>query len=278
MVCSRRFRISSRDRGGALDFLAFSNFDLTLDRGPITERVLFCIFPRISSIAKELFIFFSFNSSFKNPSIFWLGSSCLVGDVLYRLRREYFSLGCISQTVVLLRCKLRREVPFKLVFIRYNMESLGFLVFFLTLRARGMRRRWKQIWTRRSPPLFLIVGFWLLFFLCLGRERDWKEKDVFRFLVFRFLRNLPLFELESRWITLSSIFEPWEPLSSFSWSLLLHCTLCHSLPPICKAVKSWKRRREVSAPLSYCHDVGRIQHSIKTKILWNRICDGKRSR
>ena len=122
---------------------------------------------------------------------------------------------------------------------------------------------------------FFLLGFLLLFFLCLGRERDWKEKNVFRFLVFCFLRNLLLLGLESHWITLCSIFEPWEPFSSFFWSLLLHCTLSHSLPPLCKNVKSWKRRMEVWAPLSYCHDVGRIQHSIKTKILWNKICDGQ---
>ena len=71
MVCSRRLRISSRDKGGASDVFAFSNFNHTFDKIPITERVLFCIFPRISSIAKELFIFFSLNSSFKNPSIFF---------------------------------------------------------------------------------------------------------------------------------------------------------------------------------------------------------------
>ena len=99
MVCSRRFRISSRDRGGALDFLAFSNFDLTLDRGPITERVLFCIFPRISSITEELFLFFFFNRS-------------------YRLRREGFFWDIFFKLCVCLRCKLRREVPFKLIFLR----------------------------------------------------------------------------------------------------------------------------------------------------------------
>ena len=92
MVCSRRFRVSSRDRGGALDFLAFSNFDLTLDRGPITERVLFCIFPRISSITEELFLFFFFNR-------------------FYRLRREGFFLGCIFQTVCLLKMQAQTGGP-----------------------------------------------------------------------------------------------------------------------------------------------------------------------
>ena len=62
-------RVLSGDKGGASDFLAFSNFNHTLDKGPITERALFCIFPRISSIAKELFLFFSFNRSFKNLKI-----------------------------------------------------------------------------------------------------------------------------------------------------------------------------------------------------------------
>ena len=86
MVCSRRLRTSSRDKGGASDFLAFSNFNHTLDKGPITETGLFCIFPRISSIAKGLFLFFSFNRSFKNSFIFltWF---------------KLFGMGCTSQIV-----------------------------------------------------------------------------------------------------------------------------------------------------------------------------------
>ena len=52
MVCSKRLRISYRENGGVSDFLSFSNFNHTLDKEPI-------IFPRILSIAKELFLFFS---------------------------------------------------------------------------------------------------------------------------------------------------------------------------------------------------------------------------
>ena len=84
MVCSRRLRISSSDNGAASDFLAFSNFNHTLDKGTITERVIFCIFPSISSIAKELLLFFPLNRSFKNSSIFltWF---------------KLFGTGCTSQ-------------------------------------------------------------------------------------------------------------------------------------------------------------------------------------
>ena len=126
-----------------------------------------------------------------------------------------------------IRCKLRREVPFKLIFIWYNVEPLGFLVFFLTLRARGIRRRWKRRRTRRSFPLLL---FTLLFTSLLSSSkwrRDWEEevdgmKKRMRscFLIFLFLRDLPLFGLESPWIALCFIFELWEPSSSFSSSLL----------------------------------------------------------
>ena len=70
MVCFRRLRILSRHKGGTSGFLAFSNFNHTLDKGIIMERAFFCIFPRISSIAKEVFLFFSFNRSFKYLSIF----------------------------------------------------------------------------------------------------------------------------------------------------------------------------------------------------------------
>ena len=44
MICATRLRILSRDKGEASD-LSFSNFKHTLDKGPITERALFCIFP-----------------------------------------------------------------------------------------------------------------------------------------------------------------------------------------------------------------------------------------
>ena len=220
MACSRRLRISSRDIAGASGFLAFSNFNHTLDNGPITKRVLFCIFSRISSLAKELFLFFSFNIR----PLSWLGSSCLVLDVLHRLIREDISLGCMCLCI---RCKLRREVPFKLIFIWYSVEPLGFLVFFLTLRDRGIRRRWKRRRTRRSFPLLL---FTLLFISLLSSSRwrrDWEEevdgmKKRMRscFLIFLFLRDLHLFGLESPWIALCFIFELWEPSSSFSSSLL----------------------------------------------------------
>ena len=100
MVCFRRLRILSRDKRGASDFLAFSNFNHTLDKGPITERVLSCIFPRISSTAKE-FLFFSFNRSLNSSSIFLTWFKLFGTECIHRLHREYFSMGCISQTVCL---------------------------------------------------------------------------------------------------------------------------------------------------------------------------------
>ena len=60
-------------------------------------------------------------------------------------------------------------------------------------------------------------------------------------------------------------------LIAFFGLYILEINLCHSLPPLCKGVKSWKRRMGVWAPLFYCNDVGRIQHWIETKILWNKI-------
>ena len=127
MAFSRRLRISSRDKGGASDFLAFSNFNHTLDKGPTTERVLFCIFYFSSSI--DLLKLFDL------VQVVWYGmyfTDCVVNTFLW----DAFLKLCVC-----IRCKLRREVRFKFIFIRYNMEPLGFLVFFLTLRARGMRRR-----------------------------------------------------------------------------------------------------------------------------------------
>ena len=101
MVCSRRFRVLSRDKRGAPNFLAFSNFNHTLDKGAIMERTLLCIFPRISSILRSYFYFSSSNDLLKIGPFSWLGSSCLVQDVLHSLRCEDFSLGCITQTVCL---------------------------------------------------------------------------------------------------------------------------------------------------------------------------------
>ena len=144
---------------------------------------------------------------------------------------------------VCIRCKLQWEVPFKLIFILINMEPLGFLVFFLTLRAQGMTGWWRRRWTRRSSPLLLFT----LLLTCLLSLSRWRMRLGRRyvqhhFLVFCFLRDLPLFGLKSHWITLCSIFQPWEPSSSFSLSLLSRCTFLKLtsaifLPPVCKSAK-----------------------------------------
>ena len=134
MVCSTRIRISSRDKGGASDFLTSLTTLTILWIRDTSWRELFSVFfPRISLTAKELFLFLSFNRLFKNLSIFL---------TYFKL----FGTGCTSQIAffkvsVCIRCKLEREVLFKLMFIQYNVKPLGSLVFFLTLRARGMRKQ-----------------------------------------------------------------------------------------------------------------------------------------
>ena len=128
---------------------------------------------------------------------------------------------------VYIRSKLREEVPFTLIFIWYNSEPLGFFVFFLTLRPRGMRRAWKQ-WraSASSPsPLFALLLSFVFFFFGLGGEWEFEEKDMRRrFLVFCFLWYFPLFWLKPPWINLFcflniflQFFKSWELSSSFSW-------------------------------------------------------------
>ena len=150
---------------------------------------------------------------------------------------------------VCIRCKLRREVPFKLIFIWYNMEPLGFLVFSLTLRARGMRSRWRRR-TRRSPPLLLFT--WLLTsLLCSSRWRTRLRRRgcVTSFLCLSFLERFAPF-----WTRISfdnSLLYFWAMrailiiLITFFALYILEINLCHSLHPICKGVKSWKRRMGV---------------------------------
>ena len=178
---------------------------------------------------------------------------------------------------VCIRCKLRWEVPFNLIFIRYNMEPLGFLVFLLNLRASGMRRRWRRRQTRRSPPSLLFT--WLLTSLISSsrwgiRLESRRSATSFPCLLFleRFapcwtrisLDNSLLFFWAMRAILLVFL------IASLAL-YILEINLCHSLPLLCKGVKSWKRRMGVWAPFLYCQDVGRIQHSIETEILWNKI-------
>ena len=181
---------------------------------------------------------------------------------------------------VCIRWKLRREVPFKLIFIWYSMEPLGFLVVFLTLRARGMRIRWRRRRTRRSPPLLLFT--WLLTSLLSSsrwRTRLGRRGCAASFLCLSFLERFAPF-----WTRISldnSLLYFWAMrailliiLIAFFALYVLEINLYHFLPRLCKGVKSWKRRMGVWAPLLYCHDVGRIQNSIETEILWNKIFCG----
>ena len=109
MVCSRGLRILSTDKGRAPDLLAFSNFNHTLDKGAITERTLRCIFPRILSILRSYFS--SSNDLLKIGPFSRPSSSCLVQDVFLGLRREDFSLGCITQTVCLHKMQAQTRGP-----------------------------------------------------------------------------------------------------------------------------------------------------------------------
>ena len=116
---------------------------------------------------------------------------------------EVFLKLCVST-----RCKQKWEIPFKLIWnllVSWPSSSLLEL------------EEWENDEHKLEHLLlcFFLLRFLLLFFLCLVGERDWEEKDVQRrFLVFHFLRDLPLFGLESRWISLCSILGKWKP--SFS--------------------------------------------------------------
>ena len=171
---------------------------------------------------------------------------------------------------VCIRGKLRRETPFKLIFIWYNMETLGFLVLFLTLRVWGMRRRWRRRRTRRSSPLLLFTLL-LTSLLSSSRWRTWLGRrgcaTSFPCLLFleRFAPSWTRILLDSSLLYLWAMRAILLIFLIASFALyILEINLCHSVPPLCKSVKSWKRRIGIWAPLLYCHGVGRIQHLIKT--------------
>ena len=158
---------------------------------------------------------------------------------------------------ICIRCKLRREIPFKLIFIQYNMEPLGFLVFFLTLRARGMRRRWRQRGTRRSSPSLLFT--WLLtslLSLSRWRPRSGRRRWATSFPCLSFLERFTPFW--TRILLDNSLLYFWaiRPIllifliASFAL-YILEINLYHSLPPLCKGVKSWKRKMRVWTLLLY---------------------------
>ena len=194
-------------------------------------------------------------------------TDCVVNTFLW----DVFLKLCVC-----IRCKLRREVPFKLIFIRYNMEPLGFLVFFLTLRAQGMRRRWRRRRTRRSPPSLLFT--WLLTSLLSSsrwRARLGRRGYATLFPCLSFLEGFAPFW--TRILLNNSLLYFWAMRAILLVSLIASFALyileikpCHSLPLLCKGIKSWKRRMGVWAPLLYCHDIGRIQHLIETDFMkWN---------
>ena len=120
----------------------------------------FCIFRRISSIAKEIFLFFSFNKSFQHSSIFLtliklFGTGYASQIASWRLfSGMYFSNWVVAYDA---SSEGRTHLNWSSFDIRYNMEPLSFLVFFLTRRARRMRRQWRKRQIQGSSPLSLSV-------------------------------------------------------------------------------------------------------------------------
>ena len=157
------------------------------------------------------------------------------------------------------------------------MKPVGFLIFFLTLRARGIRRWWRWRRTTRSPPSLLFT--WLL--KSLLSSFRWRTRLVRRIFAMSFPCLSFLERFAPLWTRISfdnSLLYFWVMttilliflIASFAL-YILEINLCHPLPLLCKDVKSLKRKMGVWAPLLYCHDVGRIQHSIETEILWYKI-------
>ena len=187
-------------------------------------------------------------------------TDCVVKAFLW----DVFLKLCVS-----IRCKFRREVPFKLIFIRNYIEPLGFLVFFRNLRARGMRRRWRRRQTRRSSPSPL---FALLLTSLLSSSR-WRTRLGRRgcatsFPCLSFLERFAPF-----WTRISldnSLLYFWAMrailliflIASFAL-YVIEINLCHSLPLLCKGVKSWKRRMRVWTPLLIAMTLG--EYNIRSK-------------
>ena len=214
-------------------------------------------------------------------------TDCVVNTFLW----DVFLKLCVC-----IRCKLRQELLFKLIFIWYNMEPLGFLVLFLTLKARGMRRRWRRRRTRRSPPSLLFT--WLLtslLSLSRWRTRMGRRGCATSFPCLSFLERFAPF-----WTRISldnSLLYFWATtailliiLIASSALYILEINLCHSLPPLFKGVKSWKWRMYVYprvVVVGLCQtlheeDGGLCStfilpwrwentNSIETEILWNKI-------
>ena len=83
------------------------------------------------------------------------------------------------------------------------MYIFDFLIIYLTLRGGGMIRKWRGRETCGSSLLALR----LLFFPLQGREQDFEDGEQWCFLIFHFLWDFYLVELESGWISLSSLSE-----------------------------------------------------------------------
>ena len=194
-------------------------------------------------------------------------TDCVVSTFLWDV---FFKL-CVS-----IRCKLRREVPLKLIFVRYNMEPVGLLVFFLTLRAWGMRRRWRQRRTRRSPPSLLFT--WLLTSLLSSsrwRTRLRRKGCVTSFPCLSFLERFALF-----WTRISldnSLLYFWamRAILLISWSLLSHCKFLRLTSAILylHSVKASKvERGRWGSGLHFYIATTLGEYNIRSKqILWNKI-------
>ena len=117
------------------------------------NRVLLCIFPRIPSIPKELILFFSFNRSFKNSSIFLtlfkLFSIGCISQIT--LRHEGFSLGCNFQTVYLHKMQVSTGVP---IYIDLHFIQNGTSRFLGSLSNPQSSRNEDTMKAKRNQEIF----------------------------------------------------------------------------------------------------------------------------
>ena len=126
--------------------------------------------------------------------------------------------------------KLRWEVRFKLIFIWYNMELLGFLVIFLTPMCN-----------------VACLFFFLVIFAPVWSGILLDDSFLFFQAMIAIIFNLII--------------------ASFDWFILEINLWIFFLSPVRKGAKIWKRRMSVWAPHLYCLDIGRIQNLIKADIL-----------
>ena len=80
-------------------------------RDPSRRESFSVFFPESHRQLRDYFYFSPSIDVLKIHPFSLLGSSCFAQDVVHRLRREYFSLGCISQTVSLHKMQAQTGGP-----------------------------------------------------------------------------------------------------------------------------------------------------------------------